>query len=79
MSNLKGTLLKQLIDISQPWQPKWLAKTLDDRSVLIRYEYGTLTVSFEGQNSTFVLPVSTPDDVTLTTEVMLLLTGLSVV
>lgn len=79
MTSLKGTLLKQLVDISQPGKAKWLARTLDDRNVLIRYEYGTLTVSFEGQSSSFVLPVSTPSDISLTTEVMLLLTGLRVV
>jgi len=76
MATLKGVVLKRLIDFSQAHRPKWLARTLDDKNVLIDYENGELRVKFDGSNDVFKLEVSS--GATLTTEVMLLLTGLSV-
>lgn len=77
MRSLKGVVLKKLIDLSQPQRPRWLAKTLDDKNVFIKYDYGALTVQFEGQED-YVLDLHASQGGDLTTEVMLLLTGLSV-
>ena len=78
MLSLRGTVLKRIVDLSQPHRPRWLAKTLDDRSVFIKYDSGSLTVQFDGAGDAYVLPVKASDGNALTTEVMLLLTGLSV-
>ncbi|MDP3487909.1 MAG: hypothetical protein Q8S19_08255 [Bacillota bacterium] len=78
MLSLRGTVLKRIVDLSQPQRPRWLAKTLDDRSVFIKYDLGSLTVRFDGSGEDYVLPLNATEGNTLTTEVMLLLTGLSV-
>jgi len=79
MKNLKGMLIKQLVDVSAQQHPRWMAKTLDDKHVLIKYEYGTLTVTIESSPANFVADLKSADTMTLTTEVMLLVTGLAVV
>lgn len=78
MLSLRGTVLKKIVNLSQPQRPRWLAKTLDDRSVFIKYDLGSLTVRFDGSEEDYVLPLNATEGNTLTTEVMLLLTGLSV-
>ncbi|KAF0194605.1 MAG: hypothetical protein FD169_1714 [Bacillota bacterium] len=78
MLSLRGTVLMRIVDLSQPERPRWLAKTLDDRSVFIKYDLGCLTVRFDGSEDDYVLPLKASEGNTLTTEVMLLLTGLSV-
>lgn len=78
MLSLRGTVLKKIINLSQVERPRWLAKTLDDRSVFIKYELGSLTVRFDGFTEDYVLPIDANEGNNLTTEVMLLLTGLSV-
>ena len=79
MKNLKGMLIKQLVDVGAQQHPRWMAKTLDDKHVLIKYEYGTLTVTIESSPANFVADLKSADTMTLTTEVMLLVTGLAVV
>lgn len=76
--SLKGTVLKRIVDLSQPQRPRWLASTLDDRSVFIKYDLGSLTVKFDGSEDDYVFHLKTSEGNSLTTEVMLLLTGLSV-
>ena len=79
MNNLRGMLIKQLVDISTPYQSRWVASTLDDSSVLIKYECGALTVSIAGTSTGYTAELNSPSNVALTTEVMLLVTGLRVV
>jgi len=79
MKNLKGMLIKQLVELGTQQNPRWMAKTLDDKHVLIKYEYGTLTVTIEDSAASFVADLKSTDTTTLTTEVMLLVTGLAVV
>jgi len=78
MLSLRGTVLKTIIDLSQPERPRWLAKTLDDRNVFIKYDFGSLIVKFDGFGEDYILNVRASEGESLTTEVMLLLTGLSV-
>lgn len=77
MRNLKGVVLKKLINIGQPQRPRWMAKTLDDKNVFIKYDSGAITVQFEGTEDNFVVDLQ-GGVVDLTTEVMLLVTGLTV-
>lgn len=79
MKNLKGMLIKQLVDVGVAQQPRWMASTLDNKHVLIKFEYGTLTVTIEDSPASFVTDLKSTESVPLTTEVMLLITGLGVV
>jgi hypothetical protein len=78
MARLTGIVLKQLIDVSMPEQPRWVGRTITEENVLIQYDHGTLMVKFAGDTEDYVENVNTPDDSHLTTEVMLLLTGIRV-
>ncbi len=75
MGRLTGIVLTQLIDVSVPQQPRWVGRTADGEDVSIKFENGTLIVNFSGMTDGFVESVNAPSG-NLTTEVMLLLTGL---
>jgi len=78
MNTLQGMLIKHLVDLGTSTQSKWVASTLDNRSVVIKYEFGSLTVTIEGSASNYASAVHSPTT-KMTTEVMLLLTGLRAV
>ena len=78
MGRLNGIVLKHLIDVSAQQQPRWIGKTINDEDVYITYDHGTLIVKFDGKSEGFLEELNAPRDVQLTTEVMLLLTGLRV-